>query len=750
MPGRKRLFIGLSILILVVILAIGLIVFVACNRGGSDGEPPAGRVPEYVPPTGESVSLLAATGRSLHGHTLVAENANFSLYLYEPRLSIIIYCNQTGAYMRSTPDEAMAADNALWQGLYMSGVTLDYIVGINVHFARACLYHTDHELTVFYREDGFSAQVYFPDIQIGYTLVVTLQEDGFTAEIPQSSIFENDSHVTVGAFYVFPFLGHSYLGQDEGYMFIPDGQGAIIKLQYNENRFSSPFNEPVFGGNLGIEIEVSPGVFSNFVFTTPPEMVIMPVFGMVHTERAIGFLGIIESGYENASIEAFPNGVSTNFDWISSRFTYSHVIQQPMGMQSGFVSTRTQRPNRIDVKMRYVFVIGDQATYTGLAVAYRNYLEKNGAFASAQMDDFRTGIDFLGLEQRDWALFRLNVGMTTFSQAQNILTTLADNGVDRVFTRFSGWTTRGGVVSMPNRDFNPASYLGGARGLNQLQSTVDELGGELVLAVDPLCIYVDANMFESMNAMRRATGRTADWGGGTLRVTSPPRTNEIASHLATEFGGRGFMADIMCMPNFLSAYSEGGHYFCRTDNAALARCGIAAFDYVFEAPALTAPFAYLWQFARALTNMPSTGSGYLFTYRHVPFLSIATSGMIPLYLEHVNFQANQRRFFLNLVETGARPMFLITAEDAELLRFTYRNDVYSSMFDLYKAQIIQFDQELNYLHQHIGTSSIMRRYVDGNFVRINWSNGLWVYINYGREAVEFNGVQVDSMSYVIH
>jgi len=730
-------------------LFIALFILAACSRGTTNDEPPAGHIPEYIPPVGTAASLLADTGRSLHGHVLVAENDNFSLYLYEPRLSIIIRHRQSGAYMRSTVDVARTADNNLWQGLYMSGVTLDYIVGINVHFARACLYHTEHRLEVFYREDGFSAQVFFPEIQIGYTLVVTLQEDGFTAEIPQSSIFENDPHITIGAFYVFPFLGHSYLGQDEGYMFIPDGQGAIIKLQDNERRFHTPFAEPVFGSNPGLEIEISPAMFGNFIFTNEPEMIIMPVYGMVHTGRGIGFLGVIESGYENAVIEAFPNGVNTDFDWISSRFIYSHVYQQPTGMQSGFVSTRTPRPNRIDLKMRYIFVTEDEATYTGLAIAYRDYLQRTGAFASAQMDRFRTGIDFLGLEQREWALFRLNVGMTTFAQAEEILQTLADNGVDGVFTRFDGWTARGSMVSLPTREFNPSRYLGGQRGLSRLQDMVTRLDGELSLVVNPLDIHVDGNAFQTLHSMRRVTGRTMDFIGGWWRVTTPTRTLELSQNVASELGRRGFTADIDRMGSFLSAYSEGGVYFCRADNAAVFRDAIGLFEHYNQAPVLTAPFAYLWQYARALTLMPSTGSGYLFTYRHVPFLSIATSGKIPIYLEHVNFQANQRRFFLNLVETGARPMFLITAEDAALLRHTPRNDIYSSAFELYKEQIIQYHLELSALHERIGDASIVRRYVDDRVVRIKWSNGLWVYLNYGRTEAVINGVTVGPMSYKV-
>ena len=481
-----------------IIVALLTLFVGACGSAVLDGVPPAGLVPEYVPPVGASESLLLHTGRSLHGHVLVAENDSFSMYLYEPRLSLIIRDRIGGAYMRSNPPEPLPQDNNLWQGLYMSGVTLDYIEGFNHFFSRACLLHTEHEMVVFYREDGFTAQVFFPEIEIGYTVAVNLTENGFTAKIPQSSIREYNPHITVGAIYLFPFLGHSYRGQDDGYMFIPDGQGALIKLQDNDGRFNIPFNESVFGPNPGFVIAATPSAFEGFTFTVRPEMVLMPVYGMVHTCRQIGFIGVIESGYENATIEAFPNGVSTDFDWVSARFFYSHIFQQPTGMQSGFIPSRTPRQNRLDAIMRFIFVVGDDATYAGLAVAYRNFLAESGAFMNAQMDEFRTAIDFLGVEQRDWALFRLNVGMTTFEQAEGVLERLYGYGVDRVFVRYSGWMRRGSVVSLPTRTFNPARYLGGASGLSRLQDTVRELGGELLLEVDPLYIYVDANAFESL------------------------------------------------------------------------------------------------------------------------------------------------------------------------------------------------------------------------------------------------------------
>ena len=101
-----------------------------------------------------------------------------------------------------------------------------------------------------------------------------------SSSIPEDGIVngEADGHrYTVSTFTLYPFLGYSVLGQDEGYMIIPDGQGALIELKDNEKRFSSPFDRPVYGTNIGTDDTV------NSRWTVGAEPVIMPVFGMVHT-----------------------------------------------------------------------------------------------------------------------------------------------------------------------------------------------------------------------------------------------------------------------------------------------------------------------------------------------------------------------------------------------------------------------------------------------------------------------------------
>jgi hypothetical protein len=716
-----------------VIILLGILTVCAACSPTHGSAPPAGDIPPHVPPAGSPVNA-AERHAELDGHVLVAENAQFEMYLKEATLGLIIRDKVSGAHMRSTAAEPNEGDNPMWRGFYQSGVVMRFLRGTNINMTQMDFINNEHTITMFYRPDGFSADIYFPEAEIAYTLTVTLTDSGFSAEIPQSSIREGNPDLVVGEFYVYPFLGYSTLGEDEGYMFIPDGQGALIELKDNERRFPAPFMGDVFGDNAGLRL------FSSFSsYLVPPEKILMPVYGMVHTEKGIGFLGIIESGAENAVIEAWPNGASTHFDWISARFVYRHVFMQPTGQTSGTVQTRTERSNRIDIKIRFAFVTGDDAGYDGLALRYRGFLQETGAFASASDDGFRTQIDFFGQEKRNWALFKLDVNMTTFREAADILEQLSEAGVKEPFVVYSGWQSGGATGGVPNTGSSPASGLGGTGGLRYLAKKAEEEGAKLLLLNDLLYVNPDSHPFLAMSAIRRITGRTIEMeiGGPVffdMRYLSPFRAVELAARAVDrhkKFGAYG--VSLIGTTDFLTAFRDRA-YYDRADNAALYRDLTSQFADAFPL-ALNRAFANQWEFASYMVNMPAGGSRYVYTSEEVPFLAIALSGQIPVYAEYTNFQANQREFFLKLVESGMRPSFLLTAESPSLLQHTNSRNIYSSDYTLYMETIADYDAILRGLHEKIGGASITGHKRAGDLVTVTYGNGLTVYVNFSREPV---------------
>ena len=686
-------------------------------------------------------------------YRLAAQSSRFNLYVREDTLAIIVESRGNGSLLYSTvqnPDDFK--DQAAWKGFYQSGIVMEFIEDVKSTNTQADFINMKSQIEMTWLDNGFSAGVLFPDYGVGYTVTVTLDERGLTVTIPQDTIIhgEADGHrYTVSTFTLYPFLGHSVLGRDAGYMIIPDGQGALIELKDNEKRFSSPFDRPVYGTNIGIEDTV------NSRWSVDAEPVIMPVFGMVHTDDQIGFLGVIEQGDTAARIRAYPNGANNlSFDWVSAKYTYRFVYKQPTGPSSGAIDMLTESSRNFDIVQHFLLEDGDTATYAGLACAWRDYMEEKGFFGVADSArPFDVEIDFLGLEKENAVIGKADVVMTTFEQAGEILALLKTDGVERVSAVYRGWQNGGLTGGVPTDGYSPAGALGGSGGLDALLKKCSALGYSLSLEADFLTMNPETHPTLTYSAFKKITSQT--WSRpafgkvySTINYLNPEKTWEMAQrfHAALPWNDGEPGVVLMGITQLMADYSYQNHY---QDSGKLAFyyaqiAGMISNDYLTT---LKAANAYLWPCAWALNDLPVTGSDYAYVSRDVPMLTIALSGKMPAYLEYVNFQANAHKFFLRLVEQGARPCFLLTMEDPIELQNTNSADIYSARWDLYRVTIAKWYDQLKPLHASIGGASIVAHDVYGDVTRVTWSNGVKVYLNYGEARAELDGVALEPMTW---
>ena len=162
------------------------------------------------------------------------------------------------------------------------------------------------------------------------------------------------------------------------------------------------------------------------------------------------------------------------------------------------------------------------------------------------------------------------------------------------------------------------------------------------------------------------------------------------------------------------------------------------------------PFAYLWKNTKAFLDMPVYMSNFLYEDESVPFLSIVLKGVMPVYSDYVNFEANKEEFFLKMVETGNYPSFFITKESAADLIYTNSSDIYSSQYDVYREEIIAYTNELKAVYDKVAGAMITGHEILDNGVRIvTYSNGVQIYLNYGVATQTVDGVSIDTMSYKV-
>lgn len=684
-------------------------------------------------------------------YKLAAQSSRFNLYVREDTLAIILESKLNGSLLYSTvqnPDDFK--DQAAWKGFYQSGIVMEFIEDVKSTNTQADFINMEAQIQMTYLDNGFSADVIFPAYGVGYTAVVTLDERGLTVTIPQDKIIngETEEHrYTVSTFTVYPFLGYSVLGQDEGYMIIPDGQGALIELKDNEKRFSSPFDRPVYGTNIGIEDTV------NSRWSVGTEPVIMPVFGMVHTADQIGFLGVIEQGDSAARIRAYPNGANNlSFDWISAKYTYRMVYKQPTGPSSGAVDMLTEAPRVFDIVQHFLLADGEEATYAGLAIAWRDYMEEKGFFANADAErPFDVEVDFLGVERENDVLGKTDVVMTTFQQAGEILESMKTDGVDQVSVIYRGWQANGLTGGVPTA-YSPAGSLGGSGGLEALIRKCDGLGVDFSLEADFLSLNTETHPTLTYSAFKKITSQT--WSRptfgpvyDTLYYLAPNRSQAVAQDALNAMRSAKVPGvELTGITQLMADYYYQNHY---QESGKLAEIYK---EIAFSAAnnfrtTLKSANAYLWPCASALNDLPVTGSDYAYVSQDVPLLAIALSGKMPAYLEYVNFQANAHKFFLRLAEQGTRPCFLLTMEDPIELQNTNSSDIYSARWDLYRVTLAMWYAQLKELHESIGGASIIAHDILGDITRVTWSNGVKVYLNYGEAEGELDGVVLEPMSW---
>lgn len=689
---------------------------------------------------------------TIEDHDFLLENDELELYLNEENLSIILRNKTSGAVMYSTVKNPIDS-NESWKNFTQSGIVMEYLVDTNIVVYQADMYTHDPEKTITKTTDGFSAFIHYPELEISYDLHVTLTNDGITVEIPQDSIEENSDKFKMASLYVYPFLGYSILGDRQGYMFIPDGSGALIHLKDNNGKYKQPYSEMVFGENIGIDESYVLSLFNRMNPFNDPENILMPVFGMVHTDSEFGYLGIIEEGQFSAKIEAYPSGAILPYNWITSKFIYRQVYNQPTSQDTGTMVVRQKNRNNFDIKVHYHVVKDENANYMGLASNYRDYLLENQLVNEKEIP-FTTRVDFLGAEVEQGLLRKKEVPMTTFHAAKQILTDLKGHNVDNILSIFKGWQNKGIYGGLPISSYQPDSSLDDELTLEELVSFSEENGINLYLYQDALRYNPDEHATNRYKLMKKFNKRNYEdkvYGNvyNEFNFLHPESTVKLLDKMKNEYK-KANINNIMLsgISNHLFSYSDGNKEQDRMKTKDYYEQAISDYDDNFHL-LLEQPFAYLWSNTEALVDIPVSSSSYVFTDEDIPFIALTLRGIVPMFAEYTNFQANQEEFFLQLIEQGLYPSFYITDENPSALKNTNSSDVYSSEYDRYQEMIPNYHEELQRIHQLVGNALITDHVRTGKTTKVTFSNGVTIYLNYAENEAQIDGVSVKGLSYKV-
>ena len=687
-------------------------------------------------------------------HKKIAENSKFNLYVCEDDLSLVIEDKATGHYMESSPSYDDGANNKTWQAYLSSAIVITYIQG-NTDTKQADLVKDNVNKKITYTDNGFEAELYWTKYKFGVTLKVELTEDGLKATVPDSSIIEN-SDTYIGTLAIYPCMGVSYLNQKEGYMFIPDGNGALIYLEDNEKRFNTGYSSMIYGDDIGFtESTVANLLWGRYEMLNDQNLTLAPVYGIAHTDDDLAYLAIVEDGAERATIEAQPNGVNIQYNRAYAKFLLRKRYTQPTSNNSTSGSFHLVEADRShsDLTVRFLFLTGENANYCGMANAYREYLLDRGDLMIQEDNSYRTRIDFLGTEREEFLIGTKAVTMTTVEDIYEIYEDLAGVGVTDLFSLYKGWQ-KGGLYDLPITSYKADKNIGSTKELTQLIKDAESKDISFYLYNEALRINPDEQN-ATFNVVKKVNKKVFEESTykdvySTFRFLTPTRSNTLLNKFAKSYTKQG-------VNNIALAGITSNLFTYTYSNVAYTRFQ-AADTYIKAVEELDAstnlvmeePFAYFWKNAEAFLDMPVYMSNYLYEDESVPFLSIVLKGVMPVYADYVNFEANKEEFFLKLIETGSYPSFYITKESAADLIYTNSSDIYSSQYDVYKDESVQYTTELKAVNEAVAGAVITGHDILDNGVRVvTYSNGVQIYLNYSSAAQTVDGVSIDTMSYKV-
>ena len=248
------------------------------------------------------------------GYTLAAEENGLSLYADLASGNFILRDETAGLEWASAPLEAEndenlkgAQKNQLLS--FVTGAVLNPDIGKETQFSSAILAgrgDVKGELT----DGGYRLDFDAEGVQ--FSVEVTLDGGCVRVVLPADSIRETDE-AWLQSVSLAPSL-NAGSGQDEGFMLVPDGSGAIIR--FNNGRQGS-YNEPVYGAERA---------FLRTALATEKQDAPLPVYGI--EKNGAGLLAVIDGGAAAASIKAASAGNGSTYNLAGATFTLREKDQQ--------------------------------------------------------------------------------------------------------------------------------------------------------------------------------------------------------------------------------------------------------------------------------------------------------------------------------------------------------------------------------------------------------------------------------------
>ncbi len=575
-----------------------------------------------------------------------------------------------------------------------------------------------------------------------------LTENGLNVTIPNDEIQYDTSTFAIASINLLQYFG-SASKNEQGYMFVPDGSGAIINFNNGKTNIPGDLRIQLYGLDDGREKLKKP--FAN-------QSAYLPVFGIKKDASAL--FAIIESGDENATIISDiagkkQNTMDRNKCYTSFKMAEYEELQFKNAGKTSRIYQNTM--NSADISVTYTVLNGEKANYNGMAEYYRNYLIKSGVLKQQKFTDIPFNIELIGAYDHDTAFLGVSYtemrALTTFDQCGELIKKLSDAGIKNISINYKGWANNG-LMNTCYSKVDVLKALGGKNGLSDLLELAESLGVKLYFETELALVY-KSKMFDGYSQLTQASRLVTrdiayhnqywvDWNlidnERAATIVSPSVIYNTKAEDNSKSNAIKVLNDLAELNiKHVSLGSLGwnlpGNYkikdfYDRTNVADTYKAVAAKFAESMDVM-VKGGNGFLLENVDSIFEISNTSSMFNLADYSIPFYQMVIHGCIQYSGEPINLNGDARTAFLQAVEAGSGMYYRWCYVPNDQVKDLLFDGMYSLSYISWFDNAVEMYKEYNDLLSSVsGEFMTSHETVAEDVSKVTYGNGVSVYINY--------------------
>ena len=603
-------------------------------------------------------------------------------------------------------------------------------------------------------------------------LEYTLDKDGLSVRLPANSIRFNETLYRLTSIDILPWMGAA-ANPGAGYTFFPDGSGTLFDFEkIVEGGASTTISGKIYGQDYAYHT----------ITGKLQEDLRYPVYGVVGTREFVadtgkeysaadfkdattevkketkqsGFVAIVEEGDAMMELATFHEVSAHKYNTVKvsiyprpqDSYNIADAISVGQNSEWTVVSSRKYTGS---YRIKYILLTPDsvakekgiedyyKCSYVGMALAYRDYLVKNGVLTKLTSEDVGEDIP-LYIETfgtipttEKFLSIPINVmtPLTSFEDIKQMHTDLSEKGVSNINFIMTGYAN-GGYYSTVPYGLKWEKSVGGKKGFEELLSYAKEKNFGLYPDFD-FAYIGDMGMFDGVSLKQHAVKTIDDRYSSKQEYSATKQTYmsffelcispAYMSRFYEKLTDKYLKYDpigisVSTLGNSLNSDFDEDEPYNREDAKEFTKQAFEYLDEKYNSVMTSGGNAFTWKYVDHITDIALDSSRYAQAGAAVPFLGIVLHGYVQLAGTPINMEGNIDYAFLKAIENGASLKFILSYRNTDELKdFEDLSQFYSIRYDIWFDDVVSLYTELNSVLAGVQTSAIVdHQFIDGTRV----------------------------------